>query len=77
MTADVERLYEEEVKPLPARSRLELLARIAHDLALSEGNGGLRQRSLLELEGLGAALWVGVDGQAYVDRLRSEWEPED
>jgi len=31
-------------------------------------------RSLLELEGLGAETWNGVDGQEYVDELRDEWE---
>lgn len=31
-------------------------------------------RSLLELEGLGAEIWVGVDAQGYVGALRDEWE---
>jgi hypothetical protein len=33
-----------------------------------------RQRSLLELEGLGAELWGSVDAPAYVERLRHEWD---
>ena len=33
-----------------------------------------RQRSLLELEGLGADLWQGIDAQHYVDELRQEWD---
>jgi hypothetical protein len=33
-------------------------------------------RSLLELEGLGAEIWEGVDAQEYVDELRDEWEEE-
>lgn len=33
-----------------------------------------QKRSILELEGLGAELWQGIDAQAYVDVLRNEWE---
>jgi hypothetical protein len=32
------------------------------------------KRSLLELEGLGADIWSGIDAQAYVDALRDEWD---
>ena len=31
-------------------------------------------RSLLELEGLGAEIWEGVDAQEYVNELRKEWD---
>ncbi len=31
------------------------------------------RRSILELEGLGAEIWQGVDAQAYVDRERDSW----
>jgi hypothetical protein len=30
--------------------------------------------SILELEGLGAEIWEGIDAQEYVDQLRSEWD---
>jgi hypothetical protein len=33
-----------------------------------------QQRSLLELEGLGAALWQEIDAQHYVEKLRKEWD---
>jgi hypothetical protein len=36
-----------------------------------------RQRvkhSLLELEGLGAHLWKGIDGQQYVNGERKSWD---
>ena len=44
----------------------ELEALLSRDLPPS--------RSLLELEGLGAEIWLGLDAQAYVDELRSEWD---
>ncbi len=30
--------------------------------------------SLLDLEGVGAELWKGVDAQEYVNLIRDEWE---
>lgn len=33
-----------------------------------------RPHSLLELEGLGAEIWEGIDAQEYVNQLRSEWD---
>lgn len=33
-----------------------------------------KQRSLLELEGLGAEIWQGIDAQEYVNQLRDEWD---
>lgn len=34
----------------------------------------LPTRSILELEGLGAEVWDGVDPNQYVAELRDEWE---
>ena len=32
------------------------------------------KRSILELAGLGAEIWEGIDPQEYIDQLRSEWD---
>ncbi|MCK4341362.1 MAG: hypothetical protein KAY37_06535 [Phycisphaerae bacterium] len=32
------------------------------------------RRSILELEGLGAELWAGVDAKQYIDELGNEWD---
>lgn len=32
-------------------------------------------RSVLELEGLGAEIWEGVDVEGYINRERDSWEP--
>lgn len=42
-------------------------------------NDSLRQieepkHSILELAGLGADVWKDIDAQAYINRLRSEWD---
>lgn len=33
----------------------------------------LEQRSVLELEGLGAEIWQEIDAQTYVDQERASW----
>jgi len=33
-----------------------------------------RKHSLLELEGLGAEIWKGMDAQEYVDKERAAWD---
>ena len=70
----VEQLYEQQIKPLPTVQRLQLVALIAHDLARTVSAEAPRQRSVLELEGLGAEIWEGIDAQAYVKELRQEWD---
>ncbi len=71
---DIEALYARHIKPLPPEDRRRLLAVIARDLALVSAPVPPGERSLLELEGLGAEIWQGVDAQAYVDQLRAEWD---
>lgn len=70
----IEELYEQRIKPLPTSERLRLLALIARDLAGGDATHEPRERSLLELEGVGAELWEGVDAQEYVNALRAEWD---
>jgi len=47
---------------------------IARDLSTTTVTEQPRQRSLLELEGLGAELWQEIDAQEYVNELRKEWD---
>ena len=71
---DLGELYTRYIKPLPPEDQLWLLAEIARELALNREPSKQVQRSLLELEGLGAEIWQGVDAQAYVRGLREEWD---
>ena len=68
-----EDIYEQHIKPLPEVEQLRLVELIAHWLAAMTAPPQ-PQRSLLELEGLGADLWHGIDAQQYVDALRKEWD---
>ncbi len=69
----IHELYERQIKDLPATERLQLLSLIAADLADVAAELSPK-RSILELEGLGAELWQGVDAQEYVNSLREEWD---
>jgi len=68
---DIEVLYTQQIRSLPAKARLQLLALIAQDLATSSPG---KRRNISELQGLGKEIWQGIDGQQYVDQLRSEWD---
>ena len=64
-------IYVREIRPLPPCDRLRLLKLIADDLAQEDSLEPQPERSLLELEGLGAEIWKGIDAQEYVNELRS------
>jgi hypothetical protein len=74
--SEIDNIYLRHIKPLPRDVRLRLLSIIASDLATDDENDKSQQRSILELRGLGAEIWQGVDAQQYVDELRDEWERE-
>ncbi len=64
-----------EAQALSIRERRELIKMLVDTLGGLETSGPPRkQRSLMELAGLGAEIWQGVDAQDYVSQLRSEWD---
>ena len=40
---------------------------------INEMNKEEKSHSILELEGLGADIWAGVDVQRYIDKERESW----
>jgi hypothetical protein len=69
---NVDELYERHIKPLPRETQLRLLAKVAENLA--EGSEAQPKRNIMELHGLGAEIWDGIDAQEYVNKLRAEWD---
>jgi hypothetical protein len=49
--------------------------RLVRELAarVDEGSSPEKERSVLELGGLGATIWNGVDAQEYVNGERAAW----
>ena len=59
-----------EIHSLTVEERKQLITLIVDSLTEPADE----EHSILELEGLGAEIWDGVDAQEYVNRLRSEWD---
>ncbi len=75
MQTNIETIYQQHIKPLSHDEQLKLLAKMAEELANGKQEKELpKKRSIMELHGLGAEIWEGIDAQEYVDKLRDEWE---
>ncbi len=75
MQTNIETIYRRYIKPLSPDEQIKLLAKMADELAnAKEAKEPTKQRSIMELHGLGAEIWEGVDAQEYVNELRNEWE---
>ncbi len=72
MGTKAQALYESEIRKLPPGERQRLVELITRDLEGSD-RADRPRRSILELRGLGAEIWRGLDVQDYVDQLRDEW----
>jgi len=74
-TLTAKEIYEQLVKNLPPEERLQLIEMVNKDLAAGPPDEPEKnKRSLMELHGLGADIWEGVDAQEYVNELRKEWD---
>ena len=67
----------EELDQLVAELNLEEQCVVVELLRLLIDNRVGKKRSIMELEGLGAEIWEGIDAQEYVDKLRGKREPDD
>ncbi len=72
-TWTVEDLYEQYIRPLTLEQKLRLLAKIAEHLSAECPSAPPQKQSIMELHGLGAEIWKGIDAQEYVNQLREEW----
>lgn len=67
-------IYEQHVKQLPPAERLRLADMITQDITEATESESESAHSIMELHGLGAEIWDGVDAQEYVNELRKEWD---
>ncbi len=61
-----------QVSHLSHQEKVDLLAEIANQLRADSRPE--RKRNIMELEGLGQEIWVGIDAQEYVNRERYSWD---
>ncbi len=75
MQTNIETIYQTHIKPLSEKDRIKLLAKMAEELVTNENKSTDSEAySIMELHGLGAEIWEGIDVQEYVNKLRDEWE---
>lgn len=72
MPENIEKIYREHIASLPISEQLKLIEKVAQQLAV-RNDEPQKTRSIMELHGLGAEIWQGVDAQEYVNKLRDEW----
>jgi len=63
--------YESARQMAESLSREDQLRLIQDLMANTEASGG--SASVLELQGLGAEIWQGIDAREYVNQERSSW----
>ncbi len=65
----------EQAKALTAQERKDLVKQLIDTLDTTATRAPAQKtHSILELAGLGAEVWKGIDAQEYVNQLRSEWD---
>lgn len=65
----------EQAQTLSVHERKELAKLLIDSLEVQpSGSVEQAQHSILELAGLGADIWTGIDAQEYVNQLRDEWK---
>jgi hypothetical protein len=64
----------QEARMLSVEERKQLIQALMDIVNESEQTNRPKKRNLLELAGLGAEIWEGIDAQEYVNQLRSEWD---
>ena len=74
MTATVSQYADilKQVSRLSQQQKADLLVEIAYQVRDDSTKG--RQRSIMELEGLGKEIWEGIDAQEYVNAERNSWD---
>jgi len=66
--------YDEILKHAKAELTQEQQQRLSEILAQHAGRKNGDRHSILDLEGLGAAIWKGVDPDDYVATERESWD---
>lgn len=69
----VQELFE-QARMLSAPERKHLAILLIDTLDLPPDTTPRKTHSILQLAGLGKEVWAGIDAQAYMDQLRSEWD---
>lgn len=62
-----------DIQLLDHYARLEILEKLVHLLKRSESQEPKKERSLLDLSGLGKEIWETTDADTYLEQERNSW----
>ncbi|HLP46898.1 MAG TPA: hypothetical protein VK469_13170 [Candidatus Kapabacteria bacterium] len=74
-TADVKHINRivNDIQLLDQYARLEILKKLVHLIKISESLETKKERSLLDLKGLGKEIWETIDSDTYLEQERNSW----
>ena len=74
-TLNIKNVPDQLYRRIQARAKKERRS-VAQEVIqiLSQATARPASLSILELQGLGKEIWQGIDTQAYIDKLRDEWD---
>ena len=73
MRIDIEEIYKQHIKPLPAAERLRLIEMTAHDLVVQPTEEPSSERhDWLSVRGIAPDLLEGEDAQEWISHTRRE-----
>jgi len=65
--------YLKGINALTIKQQLDLINALAEKVKLNIGKKRIRKYSIMDLEGLGAEIWKGIDVQQFVSKERASW----
>jgi len=74
MVGSIQELYDRHIRVLSIEDRIQLIAITAQDLTKAAPEEQVAKHNVMELHGLGAEIWKGIDAQDYVNTQREEWD---
>jgi len=66
--------YLKGINALTIKQQLDLINALAEKVKLNIGKKRIRKYSIMDLEGLGAEIWKGIDAQQFVSKERASWD---
>lgn len=66
--------YLKGINALTIKQQLDLINALAEKVKLKIGKKRIRKCSIMDLEGLGAEIWKGIDAQQFVSKERASWD---
>ncbi|MBW1941101.1 MAG: hypothetical protein JRG68_04360 [Deltaproteobacteria bacterium] len=64
----------EGIKSLNINEQLDLIDALSRSIKARVDQKRIKKHSIMELEGLGAEIWKGIDAREYISKERESWD---